>query len=170
MESLESPILKIPSQQKIIKTLYGLLFLLITWVIFVRCKKNIELNKKEKKDLIKIQISYMFCGILLIIGSLISLSITGISKFTIISLFSFIGIALGLSLQPIVSKIISSFELVFQNNYKIGDEITHLNPNSKMSIEGTILDFNLLNTTIQDINKKKYIIPNDMINNNIIVK
>ena len=168
LQTPESPIIKIPSKETLINFTCGLLFFLILWVFFQRCKKKIE-KDKEKKDLVRIQISYIFCYMILIVGVILTLVIFGISKITIISLFSFIGITLGLAVQNSISKVISSFEMVFLNNYKIGDKIVHLNPSTMSPIEGIITDFNLWNTTITNENKH-YIIPNNMINNNIIIK
>lgn len=167
--SFQIPFLRFETDEKVKKILIGLIVFLFTLILFKKYKNNIDRDKKNK-ELVKIQISYIFCYILLFIGIIISLTIVGIPYFTLISIFSFIGIALGLALKPSVSRIISSFELVFQNEYKMGDTITHYNSNSKMSIKGIITDFNLLSTSIKTADNEEYIIPNDMINNNIIIK
>lgn len=127
-------------------------------------------NDNLNKNLIYHQLSLMVYYSIIIFGLIVSLVNLGFNVATIIALLGSFGLALGLALQETLKNMISGIYIGINKLFKIGDIIS-LKPligNTNITF-GKIIDFNLYYTTIIDVNKQSIIIPNSMIQNNILI-
>lgn len=143
----------------IIKDVYNLSLLSF---IIVKLYSNYS-TKKENKDLI----NYELNNIILITGIIFALFNLQIQTSTLLTVLGSAGIAIALSLQTILTNVTSGLYIGCNNLYKIGDMIQITSPSGQL-YKGNVSSFNLFNTTITD-NKNSIIIPNTMIQSNIIV-
>lgn len=124
-------------------------------------------TKKENKDLINYELNNIIYYIILITGIIFALFNLQIQTSTLLTVLGSAGIAIALSLQTILTNVTSGLYIGCNNLYKIGDMIQITSPSGKL-YKGNVSSFNLFNTTITD-NKNSIIIPNTMIQSNIIV-
>lgn len=127
-----------------------------------------EINNNLDNNLIYYQLNWVIYYSIIIFGLIISLVNLGFNVATIITLLGSIGLALGLALQETLKNMISGIYISINKLFKLGDIIS-LNPfgNSVGKI-GKVIDFNLYYTVIIDKNKQISIIPNALIQNNIL--
>lgn len=124
-------------------------------------------TKKENKDLINYELNNIIYYIILITGIIFALFNLQIQTSTLLTVLGSAGIAIALSLQTILTNVTSGLYIGCNNLYKIGDMIQITSPSGQL-YKGNVSSFNLFNTTITD-NKNSIIIPNTMIQSNIIV-
>jgi small conductance mechanosensitive channel len=134
-------------------------------------KSEIKLEQKYNipyTDLIYYQLSWMIYYSIIIFGLLVSLVNLGFNVATIITLLFSIGFAVGLALQDTLKNIIAGIYIGINKLFKIGDIISlkllgNLNPTY-----GRIIDYSLFYTTIIDDKNIISLIPNSMIQTNIL--
>jgi small-conductance mechanosensitive channel len=121
-----------------------------------------------KNDLIYYQLSWLVYYSIIIFGLLVSLVNLGFNVATIITLLGSIGFALALALQDSIKNIISGIYIGINKLFKIGDLIS-LKPLGNLNATyGRIIDFSLYYTTIVDNNNVISMIPNSIIQSNIL--
>lgn len=134
-------------------------------------KSELELKQEisiSGSDLIYNQLSWLVYYSILIFGILVSLVNLGFNVITIITLLSSIGLALALALQDTIKNIISGIYIGINKLFNIGDIISLKLLGNTNSTYGKIIDFNLYYTTILDSNNIISIIPNSIIESNIL--
>jgi small conductance mechanosensitive channel len=143
------------------RCLQSIIIIIISFII-AKLYSNYS-TKKENKDLI----NYELNNIILITGIIFALFNLQIQTSTLLTVLGSAGIAIALSLQTILTNVTSGLYIGCNNLYKIGDMIQITSPSGQL-YKGNVSSFNLFNTTITD-NKNSIIIPNTMIQSNIIV-
>lgn len=119
-------------------------------------------------SLIYNQLSWLVYYSIIVFGLIVSLVNLGFNVATIIALLSSIGFTLGLALQDSVKNIISGIYISVNKLFKIGD-IIQLKPLGNLnSTQGTIIDFSLYYTTIVNSNNIISMIPNSLVQSNIL--
>ena len=173
-----------------VDTIPSLLLSIIIFVIFyvvaeyyrasiIGNEKKIKKNVLEQemvlesnnlnKNLIYYQLSWIVYYSIIVFGLIVSLVNFGFNVATIITLFGSIGLALGLALQETLKNMISGIYIGLNRLFSIGDIISIKPLIGNTSITwGRILDFNLYYTTIVDTNGQLTMIPNSIIQNNIL--
>lgn len=172
-----------------IDTLPSLLLSIIIFVIFyviaeyykssiIKNKKIQNYNSEQEmlfypdnlnKNLIYYQFGWIVYYSIIVFGLIISLVNLGFNVATIIALLGSIGLALGLALQETLKNMISGIYIGINKLFRIGDIIS-LKPligNTNITL-GRITDFNLYYTTVIDVNNEISMIPNSLIQNNIL--
>jgi small conductance mechanosensitive channel len=173
-----------------IDTLPSLLLSIIIFVIFyiiaeyyrtsilgneIKTQKNIleqEMlfeSENLNKNLIYYQLSWIVYYSIILFGLIVSLVNLGFNVATIIALLGSIGLALGLALQETLKNMISGIYIGINKLFRIGDIISLKPLIGNTSITwGRITNFNLYYTTVIDVNNQITMIPNSMIQNNIL--
>ena len=119
-------------------------------------------------NLVYYQMNWIIYYAIILFGLIISLVNLGFNVATIITLLGSVGLALGLAFQETLKNMISGVYIALNKLFKIGDEIT-LKPLGNINgTSGIIIDFNLYYTTIINQNKQISMIPNFIIQNNIL--
>ncbi len=119
-------------------------------------------------NLIYYQMNWIIYYTIIVFGLIVSLINLGFNVATILTLLGSIGLALGLAFQETLKNIISGVYIGISKLYKIGDLIT-LKPLGNTNItSGRVIDFNLYYTTIINQYKQISILPNSIIQNNIL--
>jgi small conductance mechanosensitive channel len=136
------------------------LYLAFYYYKIISHKQNIKNN--TNKNLLYYELSYSIYYLIIIVGALVSLIIMGVNTGTIIALIGSIGVATALAAQGTLNNLIGGIYVIINNFFNIGDIITVNN------ITGKVTKFNLFTTTIVDNIGNSYIIPNLMIQNNIM--
>jgi small conductance mechanosensitive channel len=147
------------------RCLQSIIIIIISFII-AKLYSNYS-TKKENKDLINYELNNIIYYIILITGIIFALFNLQIQTSTLLTVLGSAGIAIALSLQTILTNVTSGLYIGCNNLYKIGDMIQITSPSGQL-YKGNVSSFNLFNTTITD-NKNSIIIPNTMIQSNIIV-
>lgn len=132
-------------------------------------EKSTEREIIKKTSLVYYQLSNLMYYALLFIGGSISLSILGVSNTTIFTIVGATGLAMSLALQSYLSGVFSGVEISLNDWYRIGDQIrVHTFQTIQSFVEGRVVDFDLLRTTLFTPNKQVVTMPNDMITKSVI--
>ena len=147
----------------------NLVFSLIIITIAYIIADNVYESFKSFKDsrIIYGQLSTPIFYLIIILGIMIALDNLGFSKTTLVTLLGTIGFGLALALQNLFTNVIAGIYIGFKNLFKIGDYL-EVNDSSGHLRQGIITDVDLFVTTIQSEDGIKNIIPNTIIENNII--
>jgi small conductance mechanosensitive channel len=107
------------------------------------------------------KLSYYF---IILIAFFFVLRMLGIESGSLIALIGTIGFSIGLAMQGTLSDISSGIIMAFLQTFSIG-EIVQVN-----DLEGKVIDFNILNTQIEDIDTGNAVtVPNRLINDSILI-
>ncbi len=142
-----------------------------TNVIDFKKSKNSFYSEQENEtstSLIYHELSWMTYYSIIIFGLIVSLVNIGFNVATIITLLGTVGLALSLSLQETLKNMISGIYIGINKLFNIGDIIIlkpFINVNTTI---GKIIDFNLYYTTLLDSNNQISMVPNSLIQNNIL--
>lgn len=123
---------------------------------------------KYSNNLIYNQLSWLIYYSILIFGFLVSLANLGFNVATIVTLLGSVGFALALALQDSIKNVISGIYIAINRLFKIGDIIKLKSLGSSNATYGRIIDFSLYYTTIIDDNNVISMIPNTIIQSNIL--
>jgi small-conductance mechanosensitive channel len=150
------------------------IFILIIFYIIANYYKNLFINvnivSEELKSysLINNQIGWLLYYSILIIGIIFALVNLGFSIATIITLLAAFCLAFGLALKGLLGNIINAILISIYDIFSIGDVIK-IRTFARNTFEGTVIDFNLNNTTLFNRKTQKLIIiPNNLLQNSII--
>lgn len=137
----------------------------------IKSEIEVELEQEQSpynNDLIYYQLSWLVYYSIIIFGLLVSLVNLGFNVATIITLLGSIGFTLALALQDSIKNIISGIYIGINKLFKIGDMVS-LKPLGNLNATyGRIIDFSLYYTTIVDDNNVISMIPNSVIQSNIL--
>jgi len=132
-------------------------------------KSNGPTNTQQEEQVSKVNLIFATLGkisyyIIMIITFFIVLRILGIESTSLIALIGAAGFAIGLAIQGTLSDISSGVVIALLQTFSIG-EIIQIN-----DLEGKVVDFNILNTIIEDVDTGVAItIPNRVIQESIII-
>ena len=130
---------------------------------------KVYLNEKNFKTLINDQLADLSYYSIISLGIIFSLVILGIEMSNIITLLASFTIILGLAFQNILTNLFSGIYIVINDLFRIDDDI-ELKPLSFCKfLKGKISNFNLFFTEVKNENGDIQIIPNSLIQNNILV-
>jgi small conductance mechanosensitive channel len=149
------------------RCLQSIIIIIISFIIAKVYSNYSRKKEKENKDLINYELNNIIYYIILTAGIILALFNLQIQTSTLLTVLGSAGIAIALSLQTMLTNITSGLYIGCNNLYKIGDMIQITSPSGQL-YKGNVSSFNLFNTTITD-NKNSIIIPNTMIQSNIIV-
>lgn len=131
--------------------------------------KNGPTNVEQEEQASKVNLIFATLGkisyyVIMVITFFIVLRILGIESTSLIALIGAAGFAIGLAIQGTLSDISSGVVIALLQTYSIG-EIIQVN-----ELEGKVVDFNILNTIIEDVDTGvAVIIPNRVIQESIII-
>lgn len=131
-------------------------------------EEKLDLKDTMHDTLIFNQLSWLIYYSIIVFGIIVSLANFGFNVATIIALLGSLGFALGLALQDTIKNIISGIYIIINKLFKIGDIISLKQIGNFNAIIGKIIDFTLYYTTIIDNNGIISMIPNSVVQNNII--
>lgn len=131
--------------------------------------KNGPTNVEQEEQASKVNLIFATLGkisyyVIMVITFFIVLRILGIESTSLIALIGAAGFAIGLAIQGTLSDISSGVVIALLQTYSIG-EIIQVN-----ELEGKVVDFNILNTIIEDVDTGVAVtIPNRVIQESIII-
>ena len=148
-----------------IKLFIAIIIIIISYIIAIIVYKKImskinDIENKNNKHVLYVVIAQFSYSFIIIIGVLSALSTIGFQINTILIIFGTLGITLALALQGTLSMIVSGIFILLFNYFKINDYVI------SSTARGTVIDFNLYNTTISHQNKI-LIVPNNIITNSV---
>ena len=124
---------------------------------------NKDINSEVyKQNIIKYELAYITYYLIIFSGIIITITNIGIESSTIFAILGTFGLAIGLALQGSLTNLTSGIYIGLSNIFNIGDKIKINNAT------GIIQKFSLFNTTINDENGHNIIIPNSIIQSNIL--
>lgn len=132
-------------------------------------KKNGPSETEQKNQITKVNLIFTTLGkisyyVIVIITFFIVLRILGIESASLIALIGTIGFSVGLAMQGTLSDVSSGILMAFLQTYSIG-EIIQIN-----DLEGKVIDFNIVNTLIEDSDTGVAVtIPNRIIQDGILI-
>ena len=140
-----------------------LLFLIGLFVIklFIRIlKKSLEKRNSNTTANTFIISIVKICFYVILIATI--LQILGFPVTTVVAAFSVVGLAIGLSVQNCLANVASGFIIIFSHPFVIGDYIGF------DTVEGTVLETNILQTKIATADNKIAYIPNSKLTENTL--
>ena len=126
-------------------------------------------NNFVNNSLIYNQLNWVIYYSIITFGLLMSLVNLGFNAGIIITLLGSIGLALGLAFQETLKNMISGIYIEINKLYRLGDVISIKPINNDTITIGKIIDFNLYYTTMLNSANKITMIPNSLIQNNILI-
>jgi small conductance mechanosensitive channel len=132
-------------------------------------KKNGPSETEQKTQINKLNLIFTTLGkisyyVIIVITFFIVLRILGIESASLIALIGTIGFSIGLAMQGTLSDISSGILMAFLQTFSIG-EIIQIN-----DLEGKVIDFNIVNTLIEDSDTGVAVtIPNRIIQDAILI-
>jgi small conductance mechanosensitive channel len=147
---------------RFLQILLGLLILYIchllgsyfTKLIHQRTRPADEKTTKQMRVAQRVAGNIVYYGTL-VIGVMIILKLFGIETASVIALFGASGLAIGLALQGTLTDLASGILMAMNKTVHIGETVQF------DEVTGKVIDFNLLNTTLEDVNTKSILqIPN----------
>jgi small conductance mechanosensitive channel len=156
-----------------IPTILVSIFIFIIFYIIANYYKNLFIknyivSEENSNSLINNQLGWLLYYSILIFGIIFALVNLGISIATIITLLATFGLAFGLALQGTLSNIINGITISIYDIFSIGDVIK-LNQWFGNTFEGTVVEFNLNNTTLFNKETKHlFTVPNSLLQGSII--
>lgn len=132
-------------------------------------KKNGPSKTEQQNQITKVNLIFTTLGkisyyVIVIITFFIILRILGIESASLIALIGTIGFSIGLAMQGTLSDMSSGILMAFLQTYSIGEIIQIDN------LEGKVIDFNIINTLIEDSDTGVAVtIPNRIIQDGILI-
>ena len=91
----------------------------------------------------------------------------GIQPATLLAVFGTTGIAIALSLQGVLTNMVSGIYISVNSLFKLGDTVSIVGSGGN-TYKGTVSSFNLFNTIISTDKDTTVTVPNTYIQNNIV--
>ena len=143
------------------RTLFeGMLSIVVMIVITLWLSYLIErkvLNKAVDDLSLRKVSSSLIRIVLLVLGTLFSLSAVGVDLTVLSVMGGMLGVGLGFGLQNISANYVSGFLILFERSLKIGDHVLI------EECEGIVKDIRTRFTVIQDITGSETVVPNEML-------
>ena len=122
----------------------------------------------QNNNLIYNEINWILYYTIIVFGIILALVNLGFNVATVITVLASLGLALGLAFQETLKNMISGIYISITKLFNINDIISIRPPFNDNTISGRVIDFNLYYTTIIDKFNNLTIIPNFVIQNNIL--
>lgn len=134
----------------------ALLVMLFTWLVAlaVRHAAMIWAERTEGDRNTEVLIGRLCYGVVWVIGAIIALGVLGLNFAALLGTLGLTGVAIGFSLQDVLSNYISGVILLAARPFRIGDQVV-IN-----EYEGTITQIQLRATTMQTYDGRLVYIPN----------
>ncbi len=136
----------------------AILVMVLFYIIAKLMRKFAEkiIFKKVEAEAVRIILSKMLFGVVLIIGFFIALGVLELDKAltSILGAAGVVGLAIGLALQGTLSNTVGGLMLSFLPNIRIGDYI------QTGDMSGYVTEINLRNVTLRETDNDYVIIPN----------
>lgn len=117
----------------------------------------------RRTNLIAYQLANLVYYLLLIAGASFSFSLLGISNTTLLVFLGSVGLAFSMSTQRYLSTWIAGMQITINQLYNIGDHVHLIGNLVNRNVIGTVVDFDLLRTTILNEDGKRISVGNDEI-------
>ena len=104
---------------------------------------------------------------ILIVGAMCAIVPLGIQPATLLAVFGTTGIAIALSMQGVLTNMVSGVYISVNDLFKLGDTLEVVD-SSGNHYKGTVTSFNLFNTIINTDKDTTVTVPNTYIQNNMI--
>ena len=127
-------------------------------------KKSIKTNDKK---LVQHEIKLITYYVILVFGALCAIIPLGIQPATLLAVFGTTGIAIALSMQGVLTNMVSGIYISVNSLFKLGDTIEIVD-SSGNHYKGPVASFNLFNTIINTDKDTTVTVPNTYIQNNMI--
>jgi small-conductance mechanosensitive channel len=115
-----------------------------------------------KKNLLFYELANIIYYLIITVGCIFAIINLGIHTSTIITILGTLGLAIGLAIQGTLTNITSGVYIGFNDLFKIGD-IININ-----GFTGKVQKFSLFNTILTDKAGSELVIPNNLIQSNIL--
>jgi len=158
---------------KMIQIAFGIVILYIANLLgkyFVALiEKKTAIKPNERKDTKQIRLGHRIAANIayygtLVVGVLILLKLFGIETASVIAVFGASGLAIGLAVQGTLTDLTSGILMALNRTIHMG-EILQFGETT-----GRVVDFNMLNTTLEDVDTKALLqIPNRRFQDTIVV-
>ena len=134
----------------------AVLVMLLTWLVAlaVRHAAMIWAERTEGDRNTEVLIGRLCYGVVWVIGAIIALGVLGLNFAALLGTLGLTGVAIGFSLQDVLSNYISGVILLAARPFRIGDQVV-IN-----EYEGTITQIQLRATTMQTYDGRLVYIPN----------
>lgn len=125
-------------------------------------------NKTDNdKRLVQHEIKLITYYVILVFGALCAIIPLGIQPATLLAVFGTTGIAIALSMQGVLTNMVSGIYISVNSLFKLGDTIEIVD-SSGNHYKGPVASFNLFNTIINTDKDTTVTVPNTYIQNNMI--
>jgi small conductance mechanosensitive channel len=125
-------------------------------------------NKTDNdKRLVQHEIKLIAYYAILIVGAMCAIVPLGIQPATLLAVFGTTGIAIALSMQGVLTNMVSGVYISVNDLFKLGDTLEVVD-SSGNHYKGTVTSFNLFNTIINTDKDTTVTVPNTYIQNNMI--
>jgi small-conductance mechanosensitive channel len=126
-------------------------------------KENITKKKTENVNLMYEQFATILYYFIIFVGICIVLPMYGIESSTMFAIVGTVGLALSLSTQNLLNNFWAGVVILFNDIYKIDDNVTFSYSNSKDVIRGKVKEFNLFYTKITNKNGEEISLANSVL-------
>ena len=126
-------------------------------------KENITKKKTENVNIMYAQFATILYYFIIFVGICIVLPMYGIEPSTMFAIFGTVGLSLSLSTQNLLSNFWSGVVILFNDIYKIDDNVSFSCSNSKDVIRGKVKEFNLFYTKITNKNGEEISLANSVL-------
>ena len=143
-----------------LKILYAVVILIVSFIIgksfgiILRKMQENRLDTNINNKLLIDFISKVSYVLIMLTGSFFALKIIGFDLSTILVVLGSVGIGIALALKDFLAGCVNGIVIVYMNYFKMGDLL------QVDDLMGNVVDFNLLNTTLEDIEGIRHIVPN----------
>ena len=143
-----------------IKILYAVVILIVSFIIgksfglMLRKINESRLDTNINNKLLIDFISKVSFFLIMLTGSFFALKIIGFDLSTILVVLGSVGIGIALAIKDFLAGCVNGIVIVYMNYFKMGDLL------QVDDLMGNVVDFNLLNTTLEDIEGIRHIVPN----------
>jgi len=146
------------------KAVLSILIFTIFYAFAYAYKKSIKTNDKK---LVQHEIKLIAYYVILAVGAMCAIIPLGIQPATLLAVFGTTGIAIALSLQGVLTNMVSGIYISMNSLFKLGDTVSIVGSGGN-TYKGTVSSFNLFNTIISTDKDTTVTVPNTYIQNNIV--
>ena len=143
------------------------LSVLVFTVFYITASVYKKSIKTDDKKLVQHEIKLITYYVILVFGALCAIIPLGIQPATLLAVFGTTGIAIALSLQGVLTNMVSGMYISVNSLFKLGDTVSIVGSGGN-TYKGTVLSFNLFNTIISTDKDTTVTVPNTYIQNNIV--
>jgi small conductance mechanosensitive channel len=150
--------------QRLPNLLAALLFLAITVVLARLVRRGVEaaLRRTSTEAYVHLLVGKLAYAGTMLLGTVVALSIGGVSLGWVVGSLGLVTVALGLALQDILSNFVAGIVLLLEHPFTRGDQI------AMGEVEGTVEDIRVRATQVRTADGQQLLIPNKLLFTNVI--